>query len=221
MGSIAAILGKDLRLELRGAGITIFLVVFSILVLTVLVIAFGPSPSSAPTAAGTLWVALIFAGVLGASRVISTEREDGSIYALLLSPIESGVIFAAKFAAAFGFIVVAESAALFLLVLFMGLDFSSTLLPVAAILLLGVVGFAAVGTLLAAISMRTRIGDLLLPLLVIPVSLPALIAGVRATVAILSGAPLESVAVWLRIIVAFDILYAVAGYLMFDYVVGQ
>ena len=189
-------------LEVRGAGSTIFLIVFSILVLTVLVVAFGPSPSSAATAAGTLWVALIFSGVLGASRVISTEREDGSIYGLLLSPIDSGLIFAAKFAAAFGFIVVAESATLLLLVLFLGLDFSSTLLPVAAILLLGVAGFAAVGTLLAAVSTRTRMGDLLLPLLVIPVSLPALIAGVRATVAILSGAPLESIAAWLRIIIA-------------------
>jgi heme exporter protein B len=164
---------------------------------------------------------LIFSGALGASRAIAAEREDGAIYALLLSPVDTGAIFAAKFAAAFIFIGVAEAAALVLVALFFGLDFSTTLLRLGAILLLGAFGFAAIGTLLAAISTRTRIGDLLLPLLVIPTFVPALIGGVKATVAVLSRAPLADVAVWLRIIIAFDILYAVAGYLLFDYVVGE
>jgi len=224
VGSIAAIIRKDLVLELRGAGSTLSLVVFSILVLTVLVVAFGPPPSpaaAAETAAGSLWVALIFSGVLGASRAASAEREGGSIHALLLSPIDTGAIFVAKLATAFVFIAVAETGSMVLVVLFFNLDFSSVLFRLAAILLLGAFGFSAVSTLLASISTRTRIGELILPLLVIPVFVPALIGGVKASAVILSGAPLADAAVWLRIISAFDILYAVAGYLLFDYVVGE
>jgi heme exporter protein B len=224
VGSIAAIIRKDLTLELRGAGSTLSLVVFSILVLTVLVVAFGPSPSSAAaaeTAAGTLWVALIFSGVLGASRTISAEREGGSIYALLLSPIDTGTIFLAKLVVTFIFIAVAETASMCLIVLFFNLDPSAVLFRVAPILLLGAFGFSAISTLLASISTRTRVGELILPLLVIPVFVPALIGGVKATAVILSGAPFADAAVWLRIITAFDILYAVAGYLLFDYVVGE
>src|SRR5271165_850078 len=137
VGSIAAIIRKDLVLELRGAGSTLSLVVFSILVLTVLVVAFGPPPSpaaAAETAAGSLWVALIFSGVLGASRAASAEREGGSIHALLLSPIDTGAIFVAKLATAFVFIAVAETGSMVLVVLFFNLDFSSVLFRLAAIL---------------------------------------------------------------------------------------
>jgi heme exporter protein B len=108
-----------------------------------------------------------------------------------------------------------------LIVLFFNLDPSAVLFRVAPILLLGAFGFSAISTLLASISTRTRVGELILPLLVIPVFVPALIGGVKATAVILSGAPFADAAVWLRIITAFDILYAVAGYLLFDYVVGE
>jgi heme exporter protein B len=87
--------------------------------------------------------------------------------------------------------------------------------------LLGALGFAALATLLAAISSRLRGGDLVLPLLAVPMFVPALIAGVKASAAALAGAPLAGSAVWIKVLVAFDVMFVAAGYLLFEYVAGE
>ena len=87
--------------------------------------------------------------------------------------------------------------------------------------MLGALGFAALATLLAAISGRTRAGDLLLPMLAVPMFVPALIAGVKASAAALAGAPFASMGDWLKILIAFDVLFVTAGYLLFEHVVGE
>ena len=112
-------------------------------------------------------------------------------------------------------------AGLILMVLFFNLEFSVALLRLAPVLGLGALGFAALATLLAAISGRARGGDLLLPLLAVPMFVPALIAGVRASAATLGGAPLAAAREWIGILVAFDVLFVTAGYLLFEHVVGE
>ncbi len=87
--------------------------------------------------------------------------------------------------------------------------------------MLGALGFSALATLLAAITGRTRGGDMLLPILAVPMFVPALIAGVKASAAALSGAPLAAMGDWLKILIAFDVLFVTAGYLLFEYVVGE
>src|SRR5229473_700657 len=168
-----AILHKDLRLELRGGESTIALVALSLLILVVLVFALNPAGGvrDADTAAGALWVALIFAGMLGATRALLSERDNGCIRGLLISPVDRATLYCA--------------------------------------------------TLLAAISGRVRAGDLLLPLLAVPMFVPALIAGVKASASALAGAPLADFAMWLKILIAFDVLFLSAGYLLFEHVVGE
>jgi heme exporter protein B len=221
MAKMLAILRKDLRLELRSGLSTIALVSLSLLILVVLVFALPASATGAEPAAGALWVAMIFSGMLGATRALSAERENGCIRALLLSPVDPATIYAAKLAAAFIFMAVAELAAILMMVLFFNLDFDSRIIRLAPVILLGALGFAALATLLAAISGRTRAGDLLLPMLAVPMFVPALIAGVKASAAALGGEPIAAMGAWLKILIAFDVLFVASGYLLFEFVAGE
>lgn len=222
MGAFAAILRKDLRLEIRSGQSTIALFALSLLIMVVLVFALSPEPKDrVHDAAGALWVALVFAGMLGATRCVLAENENGCMRALALSPIDPAALYAAKLAAAFVFMAAAECAAVILIVLFFNLDFGAELLSLAPSLLLGTLGFSALATLLAAISGRTRAGDLLLPLLAVPIFVPALIAGVKASEAALAGAPLVDARQWLGILVAFDVLFVTLGAILFEHVIGE
>jgi heme exporter protein B len=223
MYRFSAVLRKDLRLELRGGESTIALAAIALLVLIVLVFALNPAGGvrDAPAAAGALWIALIFAGMLGAGRALLAERDNGCMRALLISPIEPASLYCAKLAAALIFMMVAELATIVMMVLFFNLNFDARLLRLGPLVLLGALGFAALATLLAAITGRVRAGDLLLPILIVPLFVPALIAGVKGSSAALAGARLAELAQWLKILIAFDVLFVSAGYVLFEYVAGE
>jgi heme exporter protein B len=221
MNEFMAILRKDLRLELRSGESTITLAFLSLLILIVLMFALNPANGDSGAAAGALWVAMLFAGMIGATRVLSDEWENGCIRALLLSPADRGMIYSAKLTAAFTFMAVAEIAAAILMVLFFNLEFSGRLLRLAPIVAMGALGFAALATLLAAIRVRIRTGDLLLPLIAVPAFVPGLIAGVKASEAALAGLSFGAFVPWLKILGACDVLFLMAGYLLFQYVVCE
>jgi heme exporter protein B len=222
MAGFGVILRKDLRLEMRSGLSTIALVALSLLILVVLVFALPVAGiRGAEPAAGALWVALVFSGTIGATRALLAERDSGCIRALLLSPVDRATLYAAKLAASFVFMTAAELAAIAMMVLFFNLDFDWRIVSLLPVILLGALGFAALATLLAAVSGRTRAGDLMLPLLAVPMFVPALIAGVKASAVALAGAPLSEMVEWLKILVAFDAMFTAAGYLLFEYVVGE
>jgi len=215
------ILRKDLRLELRAGETTVTLIFVSLLILIVLTFALDAPGKSASIGAGALWVAMIFSGIMGAARVLIGEWENGCIRGLLLSPIERTSIYCAKLFAAFVFMALAELAAIFLMVLFFNLDFDVRLIRLAPALAMGTLGFAALATLLATIQVRARLGDLMLALLAVPLFVPALIAGVKASDAALAGLPFQAFAQWLKILAACDILFLTAGYLLFEKVIME
>jgi heme exporter protein B len=221
MSAFAGILRKDLRLELRSGESTITLAFLSLLILIVLMFALSPAIGDAATAAGALWVAMLLAGMLGATRVLTGEWENGCIRALLLSPADRAAIYCAKLLAAFIFMAVAEIAAVILMVLFFNLDFDARLLRLAPVVAMGALGFAALATLLAAIRVRIRTGDLLLPVIAVPAFVPALIAGVKATEAALAGLSFVAFVPWLKILGACDLLFLTAGYLLFEYMIYE
>ena len=222
MSAFAAVIRKDLRLELRGGQSTIALLAMSMLVLVVLVFALDAARvRSADTAAGALWVAMVFSGVVGATRALSAERENGAIRGLLLSPLDPATLYAAKLAAAFIFMAVAEAGAVILMVLFFNLEFNASLIRLTPVLMLGALGFSALANLLSAATGHTRAGDMLLPILAVPMFVPALIAGVKASSSALSGASMSSMGDWIKIMIAFDVLFITAGYLLFEHVVGE
>ena len=222
MRALAAILRKDIRLELRGSHTTVALAVLSILVLLVLLMAFSPEVArDRGIAAGALWVALVFSGMSGAAGALDSERENGSLRALRLAPVETATVYLAKLAASLIFMVIAEAATVMVLVLFFNLDFNSGLARAGLVLGLGIAGYAALATLLAAVSGQTRAGNLMLPVLIVPIFVPALIAGVKATSIVLDGSGFGAAAVWIKVIAAFDVIFVAAGYLMFEYVIGE
>jgi len=220
MKGFAALVLKDLTLELRSGRTTLALASMALLVLVVLVFAFDRTVVRGPeAAAGALWVSLVFAGMLGANRALAVEQEQGCMRGLLLAPLERPTIYAAKLTSCVAFMVAAGAAALVLVVLFFNLDISYAILSLAAVLLLGVFGFSALATLLAIIGMKARGGELLLPVLIVPIFVPALIAGVKASASVLAGA--GAARQWLEILVAFDVLFVTAGYLLFEHVLGE
>ncbi|HTR60103.1 MAG TPA: heme exporter protein CcmB [Candidatus Binataceae bacterium] len=222
MRPFAAILRKDLMLELRSGRTTTALVSLALLVLVVLAFALDRAiAGGSDAAAGAMWVALVFAGMLGATRVMLAEQENGCLRALLLSPVDRATLYAAKLAAAFIFMLGAALAAMILAILFFNLEFSNAFGTLSVALLLGALGFSALATLLAAISARARGGELLLPILIVPLFVPALIAGVKASASALSGAQFAAAGQWFGVLAAFDVLFVAAGYLLFEHVVGE
>src|ERR1700729_2340919 len=135
VAGFAAVLRKDLRLELRSGESTLALLAPSMLVLG--------------------GVAMVFSGMLGANRALLAERDNGAIRGLLLSPLDPGTLYAAKLAAALIFMAVAEVGAVILMVLFFNLEFDLSIARLAPILALGAIGFSALATLLSAITGRT------------------------------------------------------------------
>jgi heme exporter protein B len=217
-----AILWKDLLIELRTKETFASLLLLGLLTLVVLSFAFDPtSPMREAAAPGVLWVALIFAGTLGMNRSLLREREHDCLHGLLLAPIDRGTIYLSKTAANFLFMVAAQIVLLPLFVFFFNLPLASTIVRLTPVLLLGLLGFAAVGTLFAAVSLQTRAREVMLPLLMLPLAAPLFIAGIQATTQLLAGQDAAAVSHWLRLIAAFDAVFLVVGWLAFEYVVEE
>jgi heme exporter protein B len=216
-----AILRKDVTLELRSGESSLTLVCLSLLILTVETFAINAPARDAAAAAGALWVAMIFAGTIGATRAVVAELRNGCIRALLLSPADLASIYCAKLVVSFVFMGLSEIAATVLMVLFFNLDFGIRLVRLAPVLAMGTLGFAALTTLLAAVQAKIRAGDLLLPMLTVPAFVPALIAGVKASDAALAGSPFNAFGQWLKILGACDILFLAGGFLLFEHVINE
>ena len=215
---VIAILWKDVRYELRSKQMWMGMGLFAILVLVIFNFAFDLRvDNKAAVAPGALWVAFVFASMLGLGRTIATEREKASMDRLLLCPVDRKAIYLAKLLGNMLFIGVVEIvalpvfAALFDIPLFVG-----ALLPV---VLLGTLGIAAVGTLFSAMAASTQARELLLPLLVFPLIVPIVIGAVRATGTLM--VPVANEPPWLGLIAAFDIIFLSISMLTFEYVVEE
>ena len=217
-----ALIWKDLRIEFRTKETLASLLLVGLLTLMVLSFAFDPTSALRQTAApGVLWVTVIFAGTLGMNRSLLLEREHDCLHGLLLSPLDPGSIYLAKTIGNFLFMVIAEAVVVPLFIVFFNLPFWLSVSRLAPVLLLGLIGFAAIGTLFAAVSLRTRAREVLLPLLMLPLATPLFIAGVEASTQLLDGQPLQTVTHWLNLIAAFDVVFLVLGWLTFEYAVEE
>lgn len=217
-----AILWKDLRIELRTKETLAALLLLGLLTLVVLSFAFDPtSPLREAAAPGVLWVAVTFAGTLGMNRSLLLEREQDCLQGLLLAPVDRGAIYLAKTAANFLFMAAVQVVLVPLFVFFFNLPLWQTVSRVGPVLLLGLLGFAAIGTMFAAVSLHTRAREVMLPLLMLPLAAPLLIAGIQASAALMAGQGLGEVAHWLNLLAAFDAVFLVVGWMAFEYVVAD
>ena len=212
-----AITWKDVLAERRSKETLNALVFFSLLLLFAWEFALGPDRERLASALpGLLWLGFLLAGLLGLGRSFVAERQNDCWDALLLTPGDKSAVYVGKLAGNVLLMLAVEALLLTLFVVFFDLDVGRALPALSLVVLLGTVGLAAIGTLFAAMTANVRARELLFPVLLLPVQVPVLLATVKATEAALAGEPLASVAHWLKLLVAADVIYVVAGLLTFD-----
>jgi heme exporter protein B len=222
LAAVRRLVWKDLVLEWRGREILTAMVVFSMLVAVVFNFAFSPSPADAARLLpGMLWVTLAFASTLGLSRSFVLEHDHGAIEALRLFPFDPSLIYVGKLLANLLYLLAVEALLLPALAAIGGISLAARAPSLAVILILGSLGLVAVGTLFSAMSVNTRIREVLLPVLLFPLAAPVLISGVRAMLGVLAGGSLASVLPGLRILIAFDVIFVVVGYVIFEFVLEE
>lgn len=214
-----AILWKDIRYELRSTQTWLSMGMFALLVLVIFNFTFDLRVSNVKAVApGVLWIAFIFASLLGLGRTIAAERERNTLDRLLLTPVDRKVIYLAKLVGNMLCIGVVEIVALpvFVLLFNFELGIVRDLIPV---VLLGTVGLASVGTLFSVMAAATRARELLLPVLVFPLIVPVIISAVQATSLILL--PSTNEPPWLGLLIAFDVIFLSVSTLTFQFVVEE
>ncbi|HYV55892.1 MAG TPA: heme exporter protein CcmB [Candidatus Nitrosopolaris sp.] len=219
MRGALVIFRKDLSIEWRTREGVSSVLVLGLLLLVVLTVAHDAPPEAAPALApSVLWATFLFTGLLGVQRGFLLERENDCLAGLLVSPIDPAAIYVGKLSANVALLAVMQLFVVPLVGLFLHLDLMPVLPALLIVLALGNFGFAALATLFAAISVRVRAREVMLPLLLLPLLVPLLIGTVSATRSVLAGGlALATDAV--TVLVAFDVIFAVAGWLLFAYVV--
>jgi heme exporter protein B len=221
--AVGALLRKDLRLELRTRESVPAMVLFSLGTFVLFHFALRRDDVDGDLAAGILWVTLLFAAVLGINRLFVAEREEGGFDGFLLAPVDRTALFVAKAALLFAFLALVEVAvvAAFWLLL-LGPSPWGALPRLIGVLLLADVGLAVIGTLVGALAVQTRARDLIVPLIALPLSLPLVIAGSRATSPLLAAAGAEALeGRWLAILGLYDLVFGLLAYAIFDFLLEE
>jgi heme exporter protein B len=212
-----AILWKDIRCELRSKQTWMGMGMFALLALVIFNFAFDlRADNKAAIAPGALWVAFVFASLLGLGRTIAAEREKGLMDRLLLCPVDRKAIYLAKLLGNLLFIGVVEVVALPVFAALFNVPLFGALLP---IVLLGTLGIAAVGTLFSAMAAATQARELLLPILVFPLIVPVVIGAVRATGDLML--PSVNQPPWIGLMIAFDVIFLSVSMLTFEFVIRE
>ena len=210
---------KDLLVERRSKETLNALLFFSLALLFVFQFALGPDRERlAAVLPGLLWLGFILSGMLGLGRVFLVERENDCWEGLLLAPGDKSAIYLGKLTGSLVLMFTVEAIVLALFALFFNLDLAPVLPQLVLIIALGTVGFAAVGTLFAAMTAQARARELLFPVLLLPVLVPVLLGTVKVTETLLLREPLADVAHWFTLLGVADVIYVVTGLLTFDFI---
>jgi heme exporter protein B len=219
MRGALTILRKDLRIEWRTRESIANMFVLGVLLLLILSVAHDVPPEAAPALVpAVLWAAFLFTGILGVQRAFLVERENDCLAGLLSAPIDPADIYVGKLLANVILLAAVQAVVVPLAAVFLHADLWAALPGLVLVLALGNLGFAALGTLFAAVAIRTRAREVMLPVLLLPLLVPLLIGAVSATRAVLAGG-LAAASDGLTVLAAFDVVFTVAGWLLFTYVV--
>ncbi len=212
-----ALLRREALTELRSRETPVAMIVFAFLVLLIFSFAFDLRSDTSPEVlSGILWSAIFFSAMLGFGRGFSGERERGTLDGMLLAPVDRSAIYLSRLLSHLLLMFIMEAAALPAAALLFNIPVWRPRLLLAV--LLGTVGFAVVGTLFAAIAANSRARDVLLPVLVLPVSVPIVIASVEETVAALSGPSLLPPLPWMRLSAGYTLLFFILSMVLFEHV---
>ena len=218
--AISAIVWKDLRAEFRSFELVSAMLVFSLLVILIFNFALELDIKTRQSVtAGVLWATFAFAGTLGLNRSMAIEKDRGSLDGLLLAPVDRSAIYFGKFISNLAFMLLTEMIVLPIYSILYNTNlFQPGLLMV---ILLGSIGYTAVGTLLSAMSVQTRTRDVLLPILLFPVAFSVLLAAVKASGGFLNNSELTDILLPINLLIAYDIIFIAVAFMVFDNVVEE
>ncbi len=207
-----AIARKDALAELRGKHAATSTLFFAAVVLLLFGFALGPDATRLRDAApGLLWLAIVFAGLLAVGRLHLVETDDDALEQLALYPIDRRAIYAGKAISGLAAMLILGVVLLGTVAILYGIDIAGAWPALVVTLLLGCIGFAAVGTFYAGVTVRMAAREVMLPLLMLPVIAPLLLAAVKATAAALGGDPFGELGSWLQLLAGYDIVMLIAG----------
>ncbi len=219
--AVMAIVQKDLSAEFRSRELLSAMLVFSMLVILIFNFALELNIEVRKSvAAGVLWTTFAFAGTLGLNRSMAVEKDRGCMDGLLLAPVDRSAIFFGKAISNLAFMLIVEAIVIPLYALLYN-ETRIFQLDFLLILLLGSIGYIAVGTLLSAMSVQTRTRDVLLPILLFPVAVPVLLASVKASGGLIEGATFAEILTPFNLLLAYDVIFIAVAFMVFDFVVEE
>ncbi len=222
-GTLTAIIGKDLRIEGRQRDNVAAAAMYAIVCLLIFNFALdAPGTDTTHLVPGLIWVTITYGATVGFGRTFAQEHERGNLDALLAAPLDRSILYAAKLLGNLALTTVLIVLTVVLTTVFFPVAFAP--LPLLLSLALGTLGLAAAGTLLSALAAQTRAREVLLPVLLFPITVPALLAAVHSTLAALQGRLAwggAGDAPWLQLLMAFDLIYVVLSWLVFEFALEE
>jgi len=211
-----------MSIEFRTKSAFLSAVVFALLGIVIFYFAWDATAVSAiDLAPGVLWIIFTFSGLLGMHRSFGVEQPDRAIDGLLASPVARESIFLGKAIASLVFVIAVQTIAIPAVALFYNLPIGRVAAPLAMVALLAAIGLVAVGTLFSAMAVNTRLAELLLPMLALPFFVPIVIPAAQATAKLMSGRPVGDAVAWLKLLVAFDLVFVVACTLAYPFTLEE
>jgi len=222
LSGAAAIVRKDLAMELRGKEIITTTFMFSVLTLLIFNFAFDmTSVKVEDVAAGVLWVAFLFSGSISMNRSFLHEKEEGCLSALMLAPLDRSSVYFGKMASNLLLTLLSMAIIIPIFTVMYNINVMERFALQCLTLFLGALGFNAVGALIAAMAVNLRAREMMGPLLLLPVVAPVVIAAVKASGGLIRGESLDQIWVWFQILAVFDVIYLVVSWLVFEHIIEE
>lgn len=218
--AVYAVVWKDLAAELRSREVLSAMLVFSLLVILIFNFALELDAATRSTVtSGVLWVTFAFAGTLGLNRSMATEKDRGCLDGLLLAPVDRSAIYFGKAIGNLIFMFIVELIVLPVYSILYNTNLFN--LGLVGVIILGSVGYVAIGTLLSSMAVQTRTRDILLPILLFPLTIPIFVAAVKGSTAFLQGLPMEEIWPYLNLLIVYDVIFTAVAFMVFDFVVEE
>ena len=218
--SVGAIVWKDLSAELRSRELLSAMLVFALLVILIFNFALELDSTTRRIASpGILWATFAFAGTLGLNRSMAVEKDRGCLDGLLLAPMDRSVIYFGKMISNLAFMLIVEVIVLPVYSVLYSTNLFN--LGLIGVILLGSIGYVAVGTLLSSMAIQTRTRDVMLPILLFPVVLPVLIAAVKASGTFLQGNPVAEAMPYINLLIVYNVIFIAVSFMVFDFIVEE
>ena len=222
LNQVTAIVRKDFLTELKTRELFSSMFVFAVLVILIFIFSIDLSIVNAnDVGPGILWVAILFAGTLGLNRSFTLEKENECLQGLMLTPMDRSALYFGKMLSNMAFLLIMEAFILPVFMVFFNVDLLSHLGPLILVILMGTLGFSALGTLLSSLASNLKTREIMLPILLYPLMVPLAIGSVRMTSQLLAGKPLADMMNWVGLILCFDVIYIAVSIMTIDTILEE